>query len=124
MIGLLLIGLAVLMFVLHGKDPGGGHGYLLMAIVAVGVYTAVYYPLYYWLGPQFVRIALLTLFLLAFVLGPIIFHLGVRNHFWGLLEVFQSYSFLFWTAVLLGFTGLLLFLSLLLSSWLYERKDL
>lgn len=96
---------------------------LLIALVAICGFTAVFYPLYYWLGPIFVKIGLFVTFIVVFGISPMLYNLGVKNNFWGLLKVFESSPPLFRVIVLLAFTGLMLFFSLLLSSRLYRRKD-
>lgn len=118
-----LIGTAKMVDILLALSSEREFWDLLIALVAVCGFTAVFYPLYYWLGPIFVRIGLLVFFIVVFGIAPMLYNLGVKNNFWGLLEVFDSYPSLFWVVVLLAFTGLLLFLSFLLSSWLYRRKD-
>jgi ABC-2 type transport system permease protein len=124
MVGVFLIGTAKIVQVFLAFPAGKGFWDVLVALVAVCGFMAVFYPLYYWLGPVFVKIGLFVFFILFFGLAPMVYNIGVKNSFWGLLEVFQSYPPLFWAVLLLGVTGLSLFFSLLLSSWLYRRKDL
>ena len=123
LVGALLIGAAKMVDVFFALPSERDFWDLLIAFVGICGFTAVFYPLYYWLGPNFVKIGLFVTFIVTFGVAPMLYNMGVKNNFWGLLEVFESYPSLFWVAVLLAFTGIMLFLSLLLSSWLYRRKD-
>jgi ABC-2 type transport system permease protein len=123
LVSTLLIGAAKMVNVFFSLPSERDFWDLLIAFVGIWGFTAVFYPLYYWLGPVFVKIGLFVTFIVAFGVAPMLYNMGVKNNFWGLLEVFESYPSLFWVIVLLAFTGIMLFLSLLLSSWLYRRKD-
>ncbi|MEW9032872.1 MAG: ABC-2 transporter permease [Planifilum fimeticola] len=123
LVSTLLIGGAKMVNVISELPSENDHWDLLFTLVAVCGFTAAFYPLYYWLGPIFVKIGLFVTFIVAFGVAPMLYNMGVKNNFWGLLEVFESYPSLFLVIVLLVFTALMLFFSLLLSSWLYRRKD-
>ena len=52
-------------------------------------FTAFFYPLYYWLGPIFIKIGLFATFIIIFGIAPVLYNLGVKNNFWGLPELFN-----------------------------------
>ena len=123
LVSTLLIGAAKIVNVISELPSERGFWDLLIAFVGVWGFTAFFYPLYYWLGPIFIKIGLFATFIIIFGIAPVLYNLGVKNNFWGLPELFESYPPLYGFIVIIACAGLLLFFSLLLSSWLYWRKD-
>ncbi|SDJ29747.1 ABC-2 transporter permease [Natribacillus halophilus] len=93
---------------------------LAIGISAIGLFTAVYFPLFYLIGPRFVTYGLVAFFILWFAVFPIIFNIGAENNFWGLAE----FSPVQLSLSILGLTTVILILSWYISGWLYQNKQL
>ena len=95
------------------------------AVAALGIvwFVSVFFPLYFWLDHRFVRVAMVILFVMIVGAVPIMYNLGVKHNFWGLIDAAKSLpgSLLFGLAA--AVTVLVLAVSWLLSVRLYERKQ-
>ena len=88
LVGALLIGAAKMVDVIFALPSERDFWDLLIAFVGICGFTAVFYPLYYWSGTQLSRSACLSP-LSSLRVAPMLYNMGVKNNFWGLLEVFS-----------------------------------
>lgn len=122
--GLLLIGIALIYQTVFSPvmlEKGLFHA--AMAIVFVIWFIAIYYPLYYWLGPRFVQIGWFIFFILSAATMPMLINLGREHNYWGVVALIQSVPVYILGVLLCGLTGIILLISLFLSVRLYERKE-
>lgn len=122
--GLFIIGMTIIVqLAFRPFALGRGFMEVIIAIVAVCWFVAVFYPLYYWLGSRFVQIGMFVLSMLGFVFLPMLVNIGARHRFWGIVDLIQSFPYSLLAVLIFGFTGTVLLISLSLSVWLYGRKD-
>lgn len=123
--GIVLITLTLLYRVASGTTPPeDAAGQLLIAAAVIGCFVSVFFPMYYWLGPRFVQIGLFLLFVAFFAAAPIVYHLGVKNHFWGIPGLLRSLPPLPLYGLLTAATLACLWVSWRASVFLYSRKEL
>ncbi|WP_174614835.1 ABC-2 transporter permease [Virgibacillus ihumii] len=96
---------------------------LAAALSFIGIFIAVYLPVFYLLGPRFVMIGMAALGLLGFVFIPMLVEAGMENGFWGLADVYREYSNDLLSAILIGITIVALLVSWFISVRLYAKKQ-
>lgn len=94
----------------------------IIGLTVTGLFTAVYFPLYYLLGQRFFLFGLAVIGIIAFAAFPIVYYLGLENGFWGLADVWQQHSILF-PIVLFGIATVAVLISRSISIRLYEKKE-
>ncbi|UFJ41534.1 ABC-2 transporter permease [Brevibacillus humidisoli] len=97
--------------------------HIVLSISLIGLFAAVYFPLYYLLGPRFIQYGFLALMLLCITVLPMVVNLGVKNGFWGLAAVFEQVSPALLSLAFLGVATVLLLVSWVISVRLYLRKE-
>ncbi|WP_054949305.1 ABC-2 transporter permease [Numidum massiliense] len=95
----------------------------LFALVAIGLFTAVYYPLNYLLGPRFMQIGLVVFYLLTFFAFPMLLNIARKYAYWGLLTWWQQTSPVLIALCAAAVTALILVTSWLLTTRVYEQKN-
>lgn len=124
LVGLLLIGMtAVIQWALSEFSPASGIVEILYAICAVCFFAAVFYPLYFWLGAQFVRIGIFAFFMVVFGVSPIIANIMAKKNCWGILGFILSMPAYQRAALALSAAVAVMVISQLLSMRIYGRKD-
>jgi ABC-type transport system involved in multi-copper enzyme maturation permease subunit len=123
--GLVFIGIALMVHPLFNLSSQGTNMFdAVLTMAATGWFAAIYFPMYYWLGPRFVQISMFILFILVFAILPPVFNLGIKHDFWGLGDWLRSASLNILAVILLLLTAIVLLGSWALSARIYERKDL
>ncbi len=97
---------------------------VLIATNVVAWFLAVFFPMYYGLGPRFVQIGMIAFFVALMTVAPMVYNLGVKRNFWGLLEFTRSLPAASLHLLLTAVTLVVLVGSWLTSVWLYSRKKL
>lgn len=92
------------------------------ALLAVVIFIAVYFPLYYRLGTPFIIMGLIILTISFFTVFPIVFYTGLTNRFWGLIDLWQEHALILWV-IIVGITTATLFGSWTISNRLYRQKE-
>ncbi|ADL07174.1 ABC-2 transporter permease [Thermosediminibacter oceani] len=124
LVGLLLIGLTVVIQWLMPMYPSGnGFVEIIYAVSAICFFTAAFYPLYFWLGAQFVRIGIFAFFIFVFAVAPILVNIAMKKNCWGILGLFLAMPDHLLAALVLGMTIVLMVISAALSIRIYGRKD-
>lgn len=123
-IGLCLVGFAFICKVLISDLPAGT-AFRQTAVAAAIViwFVAAFFPMYYWLGPRFVQIGMIVLFILMLTAIPMVLNLGAKHRFWGIMDLVQSFPEQLLFALLTAATVILLIVSRHISVRLYERKE-
>lgn len=94
----------------------------VLAMMAVALFTSVYFPLYYKLGTPFINLAFVVLAVLSFTAFPIVYYTGLRNGFWGLADLWEQHASLL-LVVFCFITVALMLVSRSISIRLYEKKE-
>lgn len=95
---------------------------LLSGMVAV-LFLALYYPIFYFLGPRFLTVGMSVLaFLVLVVVFPVI-NIGARNEYWGIQTYINSLSEiqLMTTTLIISITFIAV--SYFLSGSIYKKRD-
>lgn len=122
--GICLIGLAFIYRTIVGALPKDAALWqYVIAVTVIVWFVSVFFPLYFWLGPRFVQIGMIALFIVMFTAVPLVYNLGVKHNFWGILEFVQSLPSFLLFVIVTAATIVLLIVSRLISVWLYERKQ-
>ena len=93
-----------------------------VALIAVVLFSAVYFPLFYKFGTQFVIFAIVVLTILFFTALPIVFYTGMKSGFWGLAGLWQQHRPWLLIALFILTVAAVLF-SCSFSVRLYEKKE-
>ncbi|SFP79864.1 ABC-2 transporter permease [Salibacterium halotolerans] len=107
--------------------PSFGEYSLMTAILSVtiiGLFSGIYYPLFYLLGKRFVTYGLTAFFIGIFALVPIIINAGADSEYWGLENMYQQFSSSLLSLIFSGATIVFLILSWFISGEIYKRKQL
>jgi ABC-type transport system involved in multi-copper enzyme maturation permease subunit len=96
---------------------------LILSVSAIGLFSSLYYPLFYLLGPRFVMFGMAVFFVCFTAIFPIVINLGLKNGFWGLSSVYQQLPTILLAVVLLGITIIALFVTKLISVQIYRKKQ-
>lgn len=122
--GSLLIGITLIyQTVIRPSLPENGLLQAVIAVAAISWFASIFFPMYYWLGPSFARIGTYVVFVLAFAVAPMVYNLGKKHNFWGIVDLLQSAPTYILVALLFGLTLSILLISWFLSVRLYERKE-
>ena len=122
--GICLVGLTFIYRTIIGALPKDAAMWqYVIAVTVIVWFVSVFFPMYFWLGPRFVKIGMIVLLIVMFTAVPMVYNLGVKHNFWGIPDFIQSLPrfllFVFATAVTIVF----LIVSRLISVRLYERKQ-
>jgi len=123
-IGIAFTGLAGILGALSGSwPPGTGPWQTGVFALVIIWFVSLFFPMYFWLGPRFVQVGMFFLFIILFAVMPMVYHLGVKHDFWGILDAVQSWpeSRLFILTALV--TAVVLMGSRYASVRIYERKQ-
>jgi len=122
-VGAGFLGLDVLLEAVTGAWSLNIGRHFAMAVLGIVWFVSVFFPLYFWLGHRFVQIAMIILFVMIVAVVPIVYNLGAKHDFWGILDAVRTLP----NALLLGLgaavTAVVLIVSVFLSVRLYERKQ-
>lgn len=94
----------------------------LLAMVAVALFTAVYFPLYYKFNATFVTVALVVLAIALFTIFPIVYYMGLRHGFWGLAAMWEQHPALLLMAIC-TVSAVVMIVSWSISIRLYGKKE-
>ena len=114
---------AVCKIVAGGMPAGAALEQSVAAATVVVLFVSVFFPMYFWLGPRFVQIGMIVLFILMFAAVPMVYNLGAKHGFWGIPVAVRSFPDFLLLALLAIAAILFLFVSRLVSVRLYERKQ-
>jgi len=93
------------------------------SVLGIVWFISFFFPIYFWLGIRFVQIAMVTVFVMIVVAVPMVYHLGAKHDYWGILDAAKSLSDFLLYGLAAAVTGLALIASCFLSVRLYERKQ-
>lgn len=96
--------------------------YILLSVLFIGFYVALFYPIYYLLGPRFAQMGMIIFFVLSVTVLPIFVNLGLKNDFWGWGSTFREASTPLLATLLLALMLLALMISRSISIHLYRKK--
>ncbi len=95
----------------------------LLSGMSVVLFLALYYPLFYLLGPRFLTVGMTVLaFLVLAVVFPLI-NIGARNKYWGIETYVNSLSELQVVTTILIISVTVITVSYFLSGSIYKKKD-
>ena len=121
--GICLVGLTFIYRTVIGALPKDAALWqYVIAVTVIVWFVSVFFPMYFWLGPRFVQIGMIVLLIVMFTALPMVYNLGVKHNFWGILEFVQSLPSFLLFVIVTAATIVLLIVSRLISVWLYERK--
>lgn len=121
---LFFVGISVLYWALAGDlSPQAALSQLLIAMGVIVWYMAVFFPLYYWLGPRFVQLGMFILFIIFVAIVPPAYNLAVKHQFWGILDVIRSVPAAQLNLLLTVVTFAALLASWRTAVWMYGRKE-
>lgn len=95
----------------------------LLSGMSVVLFLALYYPLFYLLGPRFLTVGMTVLaFIVLAVVFPLI-NIGARNKYWGIETYVNSLSELQLVTTILIISVTVITVSYFLSGSIYKKKD-
>lgn len=119
LLGWTFVGMAAVVYSLLHASNGISMLEAGLAMASVVWYAAVFFPMYYWLGPRFVQLGMILFFLFTFVLVPMV---RSQIHVPDMIRWLPSASWFALSAVFF-LTSAILFISWSLSVRIYGSKD-
>jgi len=122
--GICLVGFTVIYQTIIGALPiETALWQFVIAVTVIVWFISVFFPMYFWLGPRFVQFGMIVLFIAMFTAVPIVYNLGIKHNFWGILDIVQSFPNYLLLVLSTAAAVFFLIVSRLISVWLYERKQ-
>ena len=95
----------------------------LLSGMSVVLFLAIYYPIFYLLGPRFLTVGMSILALLVLTIVFPVINIGARNKYWGIETCVNSLSEIQLMTTILIISVIVITVSYFLSVSLYKKKD-
>ena len=118
------VGMAAIARTLLGMmSPHAALSQTLITMTVITWYLAIFFPMYYGLGPRFVQVGMIVFFVTIMTIAPWAYNVAVKHNFWGLPELIASLPAVPLYLLLAAATFALLLVSWRVSVWLYSKKS-